>query len=204
MMQYRKWIITGAGILLLALTHTYLMAQDRTYFRYKNEQGVQVMSDVIPVKYASKGYQIVDIYGHVVKVVPPEVSAEEKKRIRLELAEKERLAKWDEELLSRYSSINDINAAKKRKLRNIDTNIFTLRLTLNNIRDRIKVLQANAAGVERSGEKAPESISRSIEQLQEDRQLMEEEIEQRLEDKKLLAEDYDRDIARFIMITRKK
>ena len=185
---------------LLAITTLNTQAQDRTYFRYKNDQGVQVMSDVIPIKYATKGYQIVDLYGRVVKIVPPELSAEEKERLRKELEEKRRLEAWDKELLARYTHIEDIEAAKKRKLRGIDTNVFTLRLTLNNISDKIKALQADAAASERKGDKASEDLVIAITQLQEDKQLIEEEIEQKLEDKKEIAKNYESDIARFKVI----
>lgn len=175
-------------------------AQDRTYFRYKNDQGVQVMSDVIPVKYANKGYQIVDIYGRVVREIPPELSSEEKERLRKEMEEKRRLEVWDKELLARYTRTEDIEAAKKRKLRGIDTNIFTLRLTLNNISDKIKTLQADAAANERQGVEVPEDLLVSISQLQEDQQLIEEEIQQKLKDKDDVTHNYNKDIERFNVI----
>lgn len=187
-------------ILLLALFSVHLNAQSKSYFRYRNEQGVLVMSDAIPVKYATKGYEIVDIYGRVSKVVPPEPSQEEKDQLRKELEEKERLEKWDRELLLRYSHIEDIRAAKKRKLRGIDTNIFTLRLTLNNITERIKIHQATAASSERQGQKVSEETLAAIQQLEKDKQLIQEEIEQRKLDKQDVAKQYDQDMERFITI----
>ncbi|ODS24132.1 hypothetical protein AB835_05215 [Candidatus Endobugula sertula] len=184
-------------ILLLTLFNAHIYAQGKTYFRYRNEQGVLVMSDAIPVKYVEKGYEIVDIYGRLYKVVPPEPSQEEKDRLRKKNLEKERLAKRDRELSLRYSHIEDIRAAKKRKLRGIDTNIFTLQLTLNNIAERIKEYQATAAANERQGKEISKETLVAMQQLESNKQLIEEELEQKKLDKQGVAKKYDQDMERF-------
>jgi len=187
-------------ILVFSLNSLAVDAQEKTFFRYKNDQGIQVMSDAIPVTYASKGYQIVNIYGRVVKEVPPELTPEEKIRVHSEQKEKQRLERWDEELTSRYSHIEDIESAKKRKLQEVSTSIFTLKLTLSNTADKIKALQAQAAAVERQGNKIPDDILSSIKQLKQDNTLIEEEILQHQQNKLDIALKHEKDIQRFRII----
>ena len=48
-------------------------------YRYTNSQGVTVVDYQVPVEYVSKGYEILNTEGMVVRVVPRELTEEEKK-----------------------------------------------------------------------------------------------------------------------------
>jgi chromosome segregation ATPase len=175
-------------------------AQSKTFFRYENEQGSKVMTDAIPPQYAVKGYEVINSSGIVIKVVPPEPSPEEKARIQKEKAEKRRLEKWDKELLSRYSSVNDIESTKSRRITGLENSIFSLRLTLKNISETIKFYQAEAATHERQGEDVSADTLASIERLQNDRDFIEAEISKKDSSKTQVSNDYDKDIVRFKQI----
>jgi hypothetical protein len=172
-------------------------AQSKTFFRYTNDQGGKVITDVIPRQYVSKGYELIDSKGKVIKVVLPELSAEEKARIDTEKTNTRRLAKWDKELLTRYSNTNDIKEAKARRLKDISNSIYSLRLTLKNISKTITSYQAEAAANERRGEDVPKETLSSIARLQKDRSFIQVEIDRKEQTKQQISDSYDNDILRF-------
>lgn len=175
-------------------------AQSKTFYRYINNSGFQVISDSIPPQYAAQGYDIIDSKGIIVEKVLPELSVEEKRRIRLEKEAEEKMALWDSELLSRYSTVEDIKATKKRRITGINNSIYSLQLTLNNISNTIKLYQAEAAANERQGEEVPEETLFSITRLQKDRLFFEDEIERKQSHKQQTNDNYDKDIERFMII----
>ncbi len=189
--------------LTLVLTSLYAslsLAQGQTLFRYLNEEGRKVISDVIPPEYAIKGYEVIGSKGQVVRVVPPEPSDEEKARIQQAKAEKRRLEKWDKELLSRYSSTRDIEATQSRRVKGIENSIFSLRLTLKNISETIKFYQAEAATHERQGAEVSTDTLASIERLQKDRDFIVDENMKKERYKKKISDQYNNDIERFKQI----
>jgi hypothetical protein len=170
---------------------------EKTLFRYTNDQGGKVISDAIPPKYAARGYELIDSKGQLIKLVPPEPTPEEKAQFEKVQAEQRYLEKWDKELLSRYSTLNDIKATKKRRLEGMDNSIYSLRLTLSNISETIKHYQAEAASNERQGEKISDETLSSITRLQKDRDFIEEEIKRKEKIKQEVNDSYDADIKRF-------
>lgn len=185
------------SLLACALSSASVYANSKTLFRYTNAQGSQVITDAIPPQYASQGYDIINSSGQVISVVPPEPSAEEKAKSQREQAEKQRMAKWDKELLSRYSSTEDIEATKQRRVKDIENSIFSLRLTLKNISETITFYQAEAATNERQGEAVSTDTLNAINRLQKDRTFIEDEIDKKEDKKKQVADNYNKDIARF-------
>lgn len=183
---------------LSASISTY--ADSKSLFRYINDKGSKVISDAIPPQYARKGYEVIGSKGQIIEIVPPEPSAEEKLQIQQEKAEQRRLAKWDKELLSRYSSVNDIEATKLRRIKGIDNSIFSLRLTLKNISETIKFYQAEAATHERQGAEVSSDTLVSIERLQKDRDFMMTEIAKKENYKAQVTHQYDSDMERFTKI----
>lgn len=126
----------------------------KVYYRYVNDQGVQVVGHAIPPQYSQKGYEIVSVSGDVIKVVPPALSAEELARKEAE----EKLREEYQRLNRRYSSMADIELAKQRKLENIETNIAIVRGNIQGLEAQIETLTSQAADVERAGRQVPDSL----------------------------------------------
>lgn len=187
-------------IIAMTLSTTVFSAQNSTFFRYINDQGVRVIADSIPPEYTVKGYDIIDSQGQIIKTIPPELNQKEKALRIKQNAEKRRMAEWDKELLARYSTIDDIKATKKRRLKGVDNSIFSLRLTLNNISETIKHYQAEAAANERQGETVSKDTLSSITRLQKDRVFIEDEIKRKKKRREEVATNYDKDIDRFRII----
>src|SRR5690606_13512113 len=95
------------GLLLPVLGHAAEL------HRYVDDKGVTVLSrQGVPPEFIAKGYEVLNDQGRVVKVVPPAPSAEEMKRL---VADKAR-ARSDAQLLRLYTSPDDVDRARERKL----------------------------------------------------------------------------------------
>ena len=110
-----------ACALLLYLTP---LVEAKPLYRYRNAEGNVVVDYQVPAESISGGYEVLNNEGMVIKVVPRSLTPEERaienaenQREREARAEQERLRKWDESLMLRYSTVEDIEAeAEGRKL----------------------------------------------------------------------------------------
>lgn len=176
-------------------------AAEKVFYRYLNDQGVKVLDHSIPPKYAQKGYEVVSLNGHVIKVVPPTLPKDELTKLETNRRNQGALEKWDKQLRRRYSSVADIEAAKARKLSNLDGNIAILRSNINSLVAQIEDQQSQAANIERAGRAIPESMLKVIDEMQLELEDTEELVRLRLEEYKSVSDKYDRDKARFREIT---
>ena len=164
------------------------------YYRYINDQGIQVVGQAVPPKYSQKGYEIVSVSGDVIKVVPPAPDAEELER---KLA-REKLREDYEKLNRRYSSLADIEAAKQRKLENINTNIAIVRGNITSLETQIEKLMGQAAGIERAGRPVPESLLEKLEGTQAELTTVIELLSVREHEYKETAKRFDAEIAIYM------
>ena len=109
--------------LVLALFSCSIATADNLY-RYKNNEGGTVVDWHVPAKFAGRGYEVLNSLGEVIEVVPRQLSKSElsdkalvERLQRGAEAERARLAEWDRFLLLRYSTVDDIDAARDRALR---------------------------------------------------------------------------------------
>ncbi|MDA7086995.1 DUF4124 domain-containing protein [Pseudomonas sp. SA3-5] len=124
-------------------------------YRYTDDQGVTVLGrQGVPPEFIGKGYEVLNDQGRVIKVIPPAPSAEEMQRL---LADKAR-AKSDAQLLRLYSTPEDIDRARDRKLAELDGLIGVARSNLQSARLQQDNLQSQAAEHERAGRKVPEQL----------------------------------------------
>ncbi len=176
-------------------------AAEKVFYRYVNDQGVKVLDHSIPPKYAQKGYEVVSLSGHVIKVVPPALPKDEMSKLEANQRNQEALAKWDKQLRRRYSSVADIEAAKARKLSDLDGNIAILRSNINSLVAQIEGQQSQAANIERAGRAIPDTMLKVINDMQIELEDTEEQVRLRLEEYKSVSDKYDRDKERFREIT---
>lgn len=187
-------------ILLLPISN-HTAGQERLLYRYVNESGVKVLTYSIPAQYTANGYEIVDSSGQLIKVVPPELSPEDRAKVEAARAEKERLQIWDGQLLKRYSRVSDIEAAKKRKLAEISANINILKGNVINFNREKDKLLSQAATMERNGQPIPDIVLANIDAIKEELAAITDKIHLREQEYKAQTEKFDEDIARFMIIT---
>ena len=194
---------TVAGLSLLFS----VWAQAANLYRYTNAEGVTVVDYQVPAEYVGNGYEILNSDGMVVRVVPRELSDEEKKvrNAQQELeaeasAEEERLREWDESLLLRYSTLEDIEAARERALRDLRIRLSILKSNKRSLKQQVENYQAQAADMERSGQEVDVARISAIETIQAEIAATDRSINERAREIEEVSAAYQRDLDRFGML----
>ena len=173
-------------------------------YRYINDKGVPVIDDNVPPEFVSKGYDILRNDGTLIRRVERQLTDEELKlrnteesRARLRQEEEERLQAWDESLMRRYSTIQDIEAAQARAMKDLQIRISILKSNLNTTKLQIEREQKKAADIERRGGKVPKAIIKNIGILRLEIEDTEQSIVMRNEEIETTKAAFERDIDRF-------
>jgi hypothetical protein len=192
----KRWL--GAIVLLsmIVMDNTGIAAGNKLY-RYKDNKGVVGIDDHVPPEFAKNGYEVLTPDGRVIETVPRQLTGEEGARVKALEAEAKRLQEWDKNLLLRYSSVDDIAAARDRALREIDVRLSILRSNLLSVKGQIESEQLKAADMERRGIAVPEAIVSNMEMLKREIVDTEEAIVQRTHEKTQVAASFQKDIDRF-------
>lgn len=169
----------------------------KVYYRYTNDEGVQVLEDRIPPKYVAKGYEVVSLTGEVLKTVDPAPTEEQAKRMEKERQARREQERYDKELKRRYSTVKDIRDAKRRNLADLQGNISILESNLSNVRNQIRDLESRAARIERSGGQVSDTILNNLSTLRAEVIDLQVQIEQREQEYQAAEEKFDQDIERF-------
>lgn len=190
----------------LAVAASLVQSADFLY-RYVNDEGVTVINYSIPPEYVHKGYEILNRDGTVHKVVPKTLSPNELAdessdayMAKVEAEEAERLRKWDESLLLRYSSIEDIEAARDRAVSDLRIRISILRSNIRSLTSQVESNQERAADVERRGGEVPVELVAAIDGLRDEIKETERAIEDRLKEIEVVEQGFQRDIDRFELL----
>lgn len=174
------------------------------FFRYENAEGVTVIDDNIPPQFTSKGYQVLNAAGRVIEVVPRALTDAERKQTnnsaiqaQLRREEQQRQARYDDTLLARYSTIDDIEAARKRRLNEIKVRLNLLKANIANLKEQLEARQKEAAELERGGQPVPAKLTGTISSLRSEIGVA--DGQQSRFQKELAATDlrFDMDVERF-------
>jgi hypothetical protein len=149
------------GSLLLILLLPAVAGASELY-RYLNDRGVVVLDrQGVPPQYIGKGYEVLDDQGRLLRTIPPAPTAEE--RARLNQAKLQ--ASSDAQLLRLYSSLEDVDRARERKLNELEGAIAAARGNLQSLRTQQANFQSQAAEQERAGREVPASLLVQINNL---------------------------------------
>lgn len=183
--------------LALLLAGSDVFAAGGKLYRYTTDKGVPAVDDHVPPEFVKNGYEVLSPDGRVLETVPRQLTGEEGARKRATEAEAKRLQEWDKNLLLRYSSTDDIAAARDRAMREIEIRLSILRSNLTSAKSQVEREQEKAADIERRGGAVPEAISANIDKLKVEVAGIEDSISERLKDKETTRASYQRDIDRF-------
>ncbi len=188
---------------VLAVSAGPMLAADYLY-RYVNENGITVIDYTIPPQYVQQGYEILNRDGSLHRVVPRTLTQEELADQsgqayldRIAAEEAERLRKWDESLMLRYSSIEDIEAARDRALSELRIRISILRSNVRSLMQQVESNQERAADLERRGQAVPVELVDAIDGLRGEIAETERAISERIREIGAVEQGYQRDIDRF-------
>ncbi len=192
----------ACGLLALASA-----AFSQELYRYSDAEGKVTVDFQVPADRISLGYEVLNSKGMVVKVVPRELTEEElesqemtEKLHRESVAEQERLRDWDESLMLRYSTIEDIKDAQRRGLGNLEIRLSILRGNRRSLKQEVENYQTQAADTERAGRKVEVDWLRKIEDLRKEIVTVDKDIAKRQREIREISAEYDADIERFRML----
>ena len=141
------------------------MASAAELYRYVDERGVVVLDrHGVPPQHISRGYQVLNEQGRVVRE-PPAPTAEEFARLQAKARDAS-----DAQLLRLYASVEDVERAETRKLAELDSVIGLSQGNLQSIRSQHSSLRKQAANHERAGRNVPENLLAQIENLEKEEQ----------------------------------
>ena len=173
-------------------------------YRYINAEGNKVLAYQVPPEFVSNGYEVLNASGSVVEVIPRQLDETEldsmdsdARRAKLAADEAERLRQWDESLLLRYSSVEDIEAARERELRDLKIRVSILKGKLRSLKQQVENYQSLAADQQRLGYDVNPQHLKAIEDLRGEIDSTERAIDDRQTEIDVVDADYDRDIGRF-------
>ena len=205
-----KPIVTRFSIpiaLFVAMLLVSLSTQADNLYRYKNDVGGTVVDWRVPPEFAGRGYEVLNAQGQVVEVVPRQLSSGELqnkdlvKRLQQEATvERARLAKWDKFLLLRYSTVEDIDAARDRALRDLKIRLSILASNQRTARNRLESVLARVADMERRGDVPLEQDLDAIAALRADIANTGRAIKEREAQVLEVTDSFDEDRSRFIQL----
>ncbi|MCR8923764.1 hypothetical protein NO559_13365 [Dasania sp. GY-MA-18] len=191
--------IVCAGCML-----AYADDSTKTYYRYVNEKGVKVIVDSLPPEAAPLGYDIITVSGQLIERVPRQLTGQElldknnaQTQERLRKEEQRRLEEWDKSLMLRYSSIEDIEAARERAIQSVKVRISILKSNRSSVKSEIEREQARAADIERRNREVPQALVEKINVLLDEIQDIEDSITARENEVDAISARFVRDIDRF-------
>ncbi|MGV6807884.1 MAG: hypothetical protein ACWA5K_08295 [bacterium] len=149
--------------LLITGLSAFTVQAGPVYYRYLNEEGVQVIDYKVPPGLVHQGYDIITENGDLIRSVaafdPDSVLSEEEIKVR----DKQRLEEI--RVLRSFSTLQDLHATRDRRVRALEGEIAALR---NNVGDHDRLLQeeqAKAANIQREGVEVSDMITAHIETL---------------------------------------
>lgn len=197
----------ASAVLCLGLVLTSGLCQAENFYRYTNEQGSVVVDFRIPTQYVKGGYEILNQDGMVIEVIPPELDASQRnnrtsQRLRAEAAkaEQDRLRRWDESLLRRYSTVEDIEAARDRSLRDLRIRVSILKSNRRSLRQKIENAQARVAEAERLDREPADIDLALISETKSEIDAIERAVSDRQAQIARVNADFQADIERFMAL----
>jgi hypothetical protein len=199
-----KSYAAAALALAVASIANPLQAQTRQMYRYINDEGYPVVAYQVPPEFIANGYEVLSPTGALLSVVPRQLGEDERedldsqaRRARDAAEEEARNRKWDESLLLRYSTIEDIEAARDRALRDLRIRVSILKGKLRSLKQQVENYQALAADQERIGNDVNAEHLTAIDDLQSEISSTERAVNDRQEEIAVVEASYQRDIERF-------
>ena len=191
-----------AIVVVLALLSSYAFSDN--LYRYENDAGGTVVDWHVPAEFAGRGYEVLNSQGQVIEVVPRQLSEDELQnkdlveRLKQDAEEERaRLAEWDKFLLLRYSSVEDIDAARERGLRELRIRLSILASNQRVSRSRLEALLARVADTQRRGDVPLQQDVDAIAALRADIATTSRAIEEREVQVLEVTHDYGKDRDRF-------
>ena len=175
-------------VLLIVLIGPWMVLDAAELYRYYNQQGVLVTTDTPPADAATNDYDVVNESGRLLRTVSATAGVKD-------LALEQR--KQDHYLRTSFSSIDEIESLKTRKVQLLLREIEQLENNLTALTVREDKIYYDASNIELSGELVPLSVAKQLLRLEGDRLELKDTLAQRREERDALELRYGSYISRF-------
>lgn len=170
-------------------------------YRYRDNTGVTHIGYSVPPQFVEYGYEILNDQGRVIEVVLPKKVLDERARESLlEEQKRQDLAmqhEKDQALLRFYSSVEDVERVRDRKLTEFDNFIEIQKANILSYKKRVAKLQSQAADLERMNRPVPKDILKNLATLEQKIGDAEEAIVIKGKERDQVAQAYAADIERL-------
>ncbi|MNO67040.1 hypothetical protein D3C76_578430 [compost metagenome] len=195
--RYRVWL----GLLGCSLTFAALAAEQGSIpvemYRYINDKGVTVIDRLgVPPQYIGKGYEVLNEQGRVIRVVPPAPTAEEIEKRKAATAQ----ANSDAQLLRLYTSVEDVDRARERKLSELDGLTSVAKGNLQSVKTQQANLQSQAADQERAGRQVPDHLIDQLNMLKTEEKRLQQDLRHYQQLRTKANSTFDADRARLVQL----
>lgn len=148
------------------------IAETEQYYRIIGKDGKVSLQATISPEEVKRGYQVVTLNGVVIKDVPPiEIDSSTPEGAAILTAKREAAKRlyqqkaYEEQLLLKYSNLDDLKAEQRRKVNEFLVRINILKSNKQILQEKIELQQMKAANRERAGQKVPDVIIKNTEEL---------------------------------------
>ncbi|WP_371231773.1 DUF4124 domain-containing protein [Pseudomonas sp. QE6] len=142
-------------------------------YRYVDDKGgIVIDRQGVPSEYIGKGYEVLNDQGRVIRIVPPAPTPAEIQQRKADAAR----ANSDAQLLRLYTSVQDVDLARDRKLTELDALSSVSRGNLQALKSQHATLQARAADQERAGRQVPAELEAQLSDLRDEERRLEQDI----------------------------
>ena len=171
---YRYRVLMGLlGAMLAGQAAADQAASQVEMYRYVNDKGITVIDRLgVPPQYIGKGYQVLNEQGRVIREVPPAPTAAEIEQRKADAAR----ASSDQQLMRMYTSVEDVDRARDRKLAELDGLTSVAKGNLQSLKMQQANPQARAADQERAGRQVPDDLVAQLNNLRSDEQRLQQDI----------------------------
>jgi|SaaInlV_100m_DNA_5_1039725.scaffolds.fasta_scaffold02617_5 hypothetical protein len=156
MVNLRVWIVIAA---LLSAS----LAWSQEFYRYKNEDGRTVLDTKIPGQYVNNGYDVLDSSGRLIETVPPVVQSDSSEIEQASQNANQALA--DQVLLTSYSTVEEIDAHRLRKVQALEREINIIETDKRVTQIEIDKAVAEKADYEARNFEVPAEVIEHIDEL---------------------------------------
>lgn len=187
--------ILTARVLLGLWLLVVLPADAANLYRYRDAQGVLVIDHTVPASAASSGYEILAKDGRVLETVAASgdkaAPGDPAKPAPVQTEYQEKIDRY---LLSSYSTVADIEVVKARRLQEVEREIGTDKVRVEEMERRRLATEDSAADVQRGGKPVPAALLAQLTDLN----LKLGQARKRLDERKLQYTEVERLYAEYI------
>lgn len=168
-------------------------------YKWVDDKGEVHYGDTVPPEYAGSQRKELSHSGTEVQQkkdgkkgsgTDKELSAEEQEKVR-----------HDKALLATYSSIKEIELARKRNTQQLEEQIDSLKRQLEIVNRRAVEYRGNMASLKKEGKPIPPSLARDLEDSQKEVNRVDRDIAKRQKDLAEINAQFDADVARYKELT---